>query len=142
VGLVLQTAGVGGTTLHYNGISARAYPSAIADDWPLTYEELVPYYERVEAFLPVRQVEEAWLATKDWLFGVGCEKTGLVHSESKDIAEPVWRRAHNAILPVARMTPGGTSRSPTSRGAPCAASACRAPTRSEHRCGRRSAPPT
>ena len=28
VGLVLQAAGVGGTTLHYNGISPRAYPSS------------------------------------------------------------------------------------------------------------------
>jgi choline dehydrogenase-like flavoprotein len=107
VGLILQTAGVGGTTLHYNGISARAYPFAIEDDWPLTYADLVPYYERVEEFLPVRQVEEGELATKDWLFGVGCEKVGLVHSESKDVTEAVWRRCHNAILPVAKMTPGG-----------------------------------
>jgi len=107
VGLILQTAGVGGTTLHYNGISPRAYPFAIDGHWPLTYDQLVPYYERVEEFLPVRQVEEGELATKDWLFGVGCEKTGLAHSDSKDITEPVWRRCHNAILPVARLRPGG-----------------------------------
>lgn len=107
VGLILQTAGVGGTTLHYNGISPRAYPFAVAGDWPLTYADLVPYYERVEEFLPVRQVEERELATKDRLFGLGCEKTGLLHSESKDVTEPVWRRCHNAILPVARMRRGG-----------------------------------
>src|SRR6266516_5412035 len=82
VGLVLQTAGVGGTTLHYNGISPRAYPFAIDGNCPLTYQDLVPYYERVEEFLPVRQIEEHELATKDWLFGVGCEKVGLTHSES------------------------------------------------------------
>ena len=29
VGLILQAAGVGGTTLHYNGISPRAYPAAV-----------------------------------------------------------------------------------------------------------------
>src|SRR5207248_7663207 len=103
VGLILQTAGVGGTTLHYNGISPRAYPSAIDQDWPIAYHDLVPYYDRVEAFLPVRQVEEHELATKDWLFSVGCEKVGLAHSESKDVTGPVCRRAHNAILPIARM---------------------------------------
>jgi len=106
VGLILQAAGVGGTTLHYNGISARAYPAAIDDAWPLGYDDLVRYYERVEAFLPVRQVEEGDLATKDALFGVACEKLGLAHSESKDVTTAVWRRCHNAILPVANMTPG------------------------------------
>jgi choline dehydrogenase-like flavoprotein len=62
VGIILQAAGVGGTTLHYNGISVRAYPSAIDASWPLTYEELVPFYERVEEFLPVRFVDD--LATR------------------------------------------------------------------------------
>jgi len=105
VGLILQTAGVGGTTLHYNGISPRAYPHAL-DDSPLAYADLVPYYEQVEDFLPVRQVDEGDLAPKDALFGLGCEKIGLSHSESKDVTSQVWRRAHNAILPLARMTPG------------------------------------
>ncbi|HEY3211073.1 MAG TPA: GMC family oxidoreductase [Actinomycetota bacterium] len=112
VGLILQAAGVGGTTLHYNGISPRAYPSAIDADWPMSYEELIPYYERVEAFLPVRQVEEGDLATKDALFGMGCEKIGLSHSESKDVTTSVWRRCHNAILPVAKMSSGRPLRYP------------------------------
>lgn len=113
VGLILQTAGVGGTTLHYNGISARAYRCAIDASWPLTYDDLVPYYERVEAFLPVRQVDEGDLATKDALFGLGCEKVGLVHSDSKDVdGEAVWRRAFNAILPLATMTPGSSLSAP------------------------------
>jgi choline dehydrogenase-like flavoprotein len=43
VGLILQSAGVGGTTLHYNGISPRAYPHAIGGPWPLSYDELIPY---------------------------------------------------------------------------------------------------
>lgn len=107
VGLILQAAGVGGTTLHYNGISARAYRAAIGEDWPLTYDELVPYYERVEGFLPVRQVEESELATKDALFATACEKLGLTHSESKDVTTAVWRRCFNAILPVAHMASEG-----------------------------------
>jgi choline dehydrogenase-like flavoprotein len=105
VGLILQTAGVGGTTLHYNGISPRAYPRAIHGEWPLGYEELIPYYERVEAFLPVRQVDD--LATKDALFAAGCEKIGLAESTTKDVTEAVWRRCHNAILPIAKMSENG-----------------------------------
>jgi choline dehydrogenase-like flavoprotein len=110
VGLVLQAAGVGGTTLHYNGISPRAYPAAISGAWPLTYDQLVPYYERVEDFLPVRLVED--LAPKDALFAEGCERIGLSRSESKEVVEPVWRPCHNAILPIAAMPPGTPLRYP------------------------------
>jgi choline dehydrogenase-like flavoprotein len=80
VGLILQAAGVGGTTLHYNGICPRAYPSGVDDAWPLTYGDLVPYYERVEEFLPVTLVND--LATKDATFATGCERIGLRRSES------------------------------------------------------------
>ncbi|MBI3949366.1 MAG: GMC family oxidoreductase [Acidobacteria bacterium] len=48
--------GVGGASLTYNACSMRARASdfrsrsltGIADDWPITYEELEPYYDRVE----------------------------------------------------------------------------------------------
>jgi choline dehydrogenase-like flavoprotein len=102
--LILQCAGVGGTTLHYNGISTRAYQANIDDKWPLTYDELVPHYERVEEFLPVTLVSD--LATKDALFAAGCEKIGLARSESRDVSGEVWRPAHNAILPIAEMSDG------------------------------------
>ena len=47
---------VGGSTIHYGGHWVRLLPSdfrvrtldGVADDWPLTYEELRPYYERAE----------------------------------------------------------------------------------------------
>jgi choline dehydrogenase-like flavoprotein len=106
VGLVLQAAGVGGTTLHYNAISPRAYPTAVdgRDAWPFGYRELLPYYERVEAFLPVTLVRD--LATKDALFAAGCERVGLRRSETRDVTEAVWRPCHNAILPIAEMRPG------------------------------------
>jgi choline dehydrogenase-like flavoprotein len=103
-GLILQAAGVGGTTLHFNGICPRAYPHAIDGEWPFAYADLVPYYERVEEFLPVRLVED--LATKDALFAAGCEGVGLPRSEDRDITRPVWRPCHNAILPIAAMAPG------------------------------------
>lgn len=45
---------VGGGTIHYGGHWPRHLPSdfrartldAVADDWPISYEDLVPYYER------------------------------------------------------------------------------------------------
>lgn len=109
-GLILQAAGVGGTTLHYNGICPRVYPSAISSAWPLSYADLVPWFERVEEFLPVALVDD--LATKDALFASGCEAIGLKRSETKDVAESMWRPCHNAILPIARMKPGTPLRYP------------------------------
>jgi choline dehydrogenase-like flavoprotein len=64
---ILQIAGVGGTTLHYYGNSPRAMPGAFQDYegsdrsaydvhhlFPFNYEELIPYFEWVEATLPVQ----------------------------------------------------------------------------------------
>jgi choline dehydrogenase-like flavoprotein len=53
--------GVGGSTLHYEG-EAHRFPShsfrmrsqrGVAEDWPLGYRELAPYYQRVEELLGV-----------------------------------------------------------------------------------------
>jgi len=48
--------GVGGSAVMYAGIWMRLMPSdfrvrsldGVADDWPLSYEDLAPYYERIE----------------------------------------------------------------------------------------------
>ena len=76
-----QLAGVGGTTLHYYGNCPRAMPGvfmgysgADADAYdplvfPFTYEELIPYYEWVEATLPV---QTAAMGTKEEVFFSGC----------------------------------------------------------------------
>lgn len=57
----VRALGVGGSTLHYQG-EAHRFPAhafrmrsrfGVADDWPLDYEELAPYYERIEALLGV-----------------------------------------------------------------------------------------
>ncbi|NJC67460.1 GMC family oxidoreductase [Planosporangium flavigriseum] len=53
--------GVGGSTILYASCWCRAKPSdfrvrtldGVADDWPISYEELVPYYEAVERDLGV-----------------------------------------------------------------------------------------
>jgi len=58
---ISRVAGVGGTTLHYQGEAHRFHPDAfamrsrhgVADDWPLDYDEIAPYYARVERLLAV-----------------------------------------------------------------------------------------
>jgi choline dehydrogenase-like flavoprotein len=52
---------VGGSTIHFAGHWMRMLPSdfrartldGVADDWPLTYDDLVPYYARIDAEMGV-----------------------------------------------------------------------------------------
>ncbi len=53
--------GVGGSTLHYTAYTPRPLPDdltlktdfGVGEDWPLTYDELAPYFEEVEQFIGV-----------------------------------------------------------------------------------------
>lgn len=53
--------GVGGSTVHWAGFTPRLHPSdfttysrdGVGADWPLSYEELKPYYELLELEIPV-----------------------------------------------------------------------------------------
>ncbi len=53
--------GVGGSMIHYAGYCPRFHPSdfetwsrdGVGMDWPISYEELKPHYERLELELPV-----------------------------------------------------------------------------------------
>lgn len=53
--------GVGGSTLHWGAFCPRADPrdlrlrseQGVGVDWPLEYDDLLPYYERIEAFIGV-----------------------------------------------------------------------------------------
>jgi choline dehydrogenase-like flavoprotein len=61
--------GVGGSMIHYAGYTPRFHPSdfsthaddGVGADWPITYADLLPHYERVELELPV--------AGQDWPWG-------------------------------------------------------------------------
>jgi choline dehydrogenase-like flavoprotein len=87
---VWQTAGVGGSTLHYFGNSPRAMPDALPN-----YRDLIPYYEWVEHTLPV---ETAALGTKEELFLRAATGIGLPTQTSKDISRAACRPQENAIL--------------------------------------------
>jgi choline dehydrogenase-like flavoprotein len=103
-----QTAGVGGSTLHYFANSPRAMPGAFSDYAgpdpdsydrshvaPFGYRELIPYYEWVEHTLPV---QTAAMGTKEQRFLTGAAKLGLPHQTSKDITGAAYRPQENAIL--------------------------------------------
>ena len=57
----LYTFGVGGSSLHWTGVAPRLMPSdfqvhtryGVGRDWPLTYRELMPFYEEAERALAV-----------------------------------------------------------------------------------------
>jgi choline dehydrogenase-like flavoprotein len=103
-----QVAGVGGTTLHYYGNSPRAVPGVFrgyagrdkgaydrAHEFPFAYRDFAPYYEWVEATLPVQTAamgtkEEAWLR--------GAKRMGLPVQRGKDITRNAHRPQENAIL--------------------------------------------
>lgn len=94
-GLAWQNAGVGGSTLHYFGNSPRAFPSAIDNVWPISYDELIPYYEKVEKTLPV---VDAPYTAKENLFVYGAKQANWQETQDRNIEQPAYRRQPNAIL--------------------------------------------
>ncbi len=58
---VFRVKGVGGSTLHYEGEAHRLAPegfrlrslTGVGADWPISYEDLAPYYRETEAVLQV-----------------------------------------------------------------------------------------
>lgn len=112
--LIVQLAGVGGTTNHYQANSPRAMPGAFAGHdgadrdaydtghlFPFAYRDLLPYYEWVEATLPV---QTAPMGTKEEIFFRGAALLGLPQQTGKDIARAAYRAQENAIL-----QPGGNA---------------------------------
>jgi choline dehydrogenase-like flavoprotein len=109
-----QLSGVGGTTQHYYGNSPRAFPGVFAGyegpdasaydaahRFPFTYDELVPYYEWVEATLPV---QTAAMGTKEERYFRGAETLGIPVQTTKTTTRASYRPQENAIL-----QPGGTA---------------------------------
>jgi choline dehydrogenase-like flavoprotein len=96
-GYTWQNSGIGGSTLHYFGNSPRAYPQAIDNIWPIAYEELIPYYEKVETNLPV---SPAPTTTKEELFYYGAKKAGWQLLETPNVTNAGYRPQPNAILRV------------------------------------------
>lgn len=94
-GLAWQNSGVGGSTLHYFANSPRAYPVRINDVWPISYQDLLPYYEKVETTLPVHPGP---VTAKEELFYFGAKRVGWNYLPDNDIINPGYRPQPNAIL--------------------------------------------
>ncbi|WP_099468044.1 GMC family oxidoreductase N-terminal domain-containing protein [Konateibacter massiliensis] len=94
-GFTWQNSGVGGSTLHYLGNHPRAFPKSIEETWPISYQELIPYYERVERALPVIS---APATAKENIFYYGANKMGWARLDTPDVFEPGYRPQPNAIL--------------------------------------------
>jgi choline dehydrogenase-like flavoprotein len=60
--------GVGGSMIHYAGYCPRFHPSdfevrtrdGVGEDWPISYQDLKPHYERLELELPVAGDHWPW----------------------------------------------------------------------------------
>ena len=60
--------GVGGSMVHYAGYTPRFHPSdfttltedGVGADWPISYADLLPYYEAIEEELPVAGEKWPW----------------------------------------------------------------------------------
>lgn len=94
-GFCWQNSGIGGTTLHYFANSPRAFPSAVDNIWPISYREIIPYYEKVEATLPVLP---APMTQKEELFFFGAQKAGWPLIKTLNVTSPGYRPQPNAIL--------------------------------------------
>lgn len=117
VGGRVSGIGVGGGTVHYTMKSLRLHPSdfevssrdGVAVDWPITYDDLEPYYTEIEQELPISGPEDfPWVARSkpykqpahrlscaDEKFKIGAEKIGakVVACPLALITEPVSGRS-------------------------------------------------
>lgn len=92
--------GVGGGTVHFTGVFLRFHESdfrvksrdGVADDWPIHYNDLAPYYDRVEREIavsgphrfpwgsfhgPYPYPEREPISANSMLFRMGCERLGI-----------------------------------------------------------------
>jgi choline dehydrogenase-like flavoprotein len=89
--------GVGGSMVHYAGYTPRFHPSdfrtrsadGVGADWPIRYPDLKPYYEQIEAELPVAGSAWPWgdphrypqsphpVSGDGLLFVRGCARLGI-----------------------------------------------------------------
>lgn len=79
----------------YTANCPRAYPMAVDNVWPISYDELIPYYEKVEATLPV--IDSRSTAKED-IFYYGAQQADWNELTGKNITSPGYRAQPNAIL--------------------------------------------
>lgn len=96
-----RVRGVGGSTLHWEGYTVRLHANdfrmfslyGIKKDWPISYEEIEPYYGKAEIALGVAGTsDDPWgsfrgtpfplppfeFSYSDGFFTIGCKKLGII----------------------------------------------------------------
>ncbi|MFC6763920.1 GMC family oxidoreductase N-terminal domain-containing protein [Natrinema soli] len=101
---IWQVGAVGGTSLHYFANHPRAYPHAIDEQnhWPISYEELVPYYQLNEE---VTSTQQAPMTAKEEIFIEGATNAGYPRIDTKNVTETGWRPQANAVSDPGEETP-------------------------------------
>jgi choline dehydrogenase-like flavoprotein len=92
--------GVGGGTTHFTGVFLRFHESdfrtktldGVGEDWPITYDDLAPYYDKIEKDIavsgpkhfpwgkfngPYPYPEREPISANSEMFRIGCEKLGI-----------------------------------------------------------------
>jgi len=100
---IWQVGAVGGTSLHYFANHPRAYPHAIdeQDHWPISYEELVPYYQLNEE---VTSTQQAPMTAKEEVFIEGATNAGYPRIDTKTSRRRAGDQA-NAVSDPGEETP-------------------------------------
>jgi len=121
-----RARGVGGGTLHWEGYSVRFHADdfrlrtrhGVADDWPISYETLEPYYARAERALGVAGVaDDPWASPRSAAFPL----PAFPLSYSDQLLARAVRRLDVAVhhLPQARNSIAYDSRPPCSACSTC-----------------------
>jgi choline dehydrogenase-like flavoprotein len=114
--------GVGGSMLHWGAFAPRADPrdlrlrtsQGVGVDWPISYADLVPYYERVEAFLGVSGPDDyPWDPTRRYplppvprnapaeIMRTACDALGVCSSDGPvAVASRNFAQAGGAVRPA------------------------------------------
>jgi choline dehydrogenase-like flavoprotein len=111
---------VGGSTVHYTAVTLRLHredfqlrtAEGLADDWPIRYEDLAPYYAKVENYLavsgplrfpwppfhgPYPHPEIPWSA-RDYLIGEGMRKLGLTPAKAPHAIISGYRQGRSPCM--------------------------------------------
>lgn len=110
--------GVGGGTVHYTMMSLRLHPSdfetksldGVGVDWPISYDDLEPYYTEIEQNLPIAGPENFPWATQSKPYKQSAHRLSCVDQKFKLGAEKLGIKV--APCPLALITEPVTGRQP------------------------------
>jgi choline dehydrogenase-like flavoprotein len=127
-----RARGVGGSTLHWEGYTLRFHANdfrlrslyGIADDWPISYDDLEPYYARAEGSLGVAgTTDDPWASPRsagfplpsfpfsysDGLFAQACSTLGIAlhHYPQARNSVPYGGRAQCRACGTCHVCPTG-----------------------------------